>query len=263
VAFAIIGSGLIGTSVRLAVQRAWPHLDIIALDRGDSLEPAYTADTVVLAAPVDGIVGVLRDHGRRFTGSLVTDVGSTKRSIVSAAREAGVQNFVGGHPMAGAASSGPGGARADLFDGKLWFLTANAAKPQALSRARALVEALGAVPVMIDADGREHDRTLAAVSHLPQLVASSLMKVAGEAAPSGLDWAGNGLRDTTRLAASSADMWESVLATNADEIRPLLLKMADDLRALAGRLDDGRAVRDLFSAANEHRRRLIAPAPEG
>ena len=260
---AIIGMGLIGTSVALAARRAWPSLEMTEIDRDQPLDAAVGADTIVLAAPVDANISIITTHGRRFASSVVTDVGSSKRATIAAARAHGLSNFVGGHPMAGAASSGPGEARADLFDAKTWFLFAGGADPRALARVRAFVEALGARPTLLDDDGSEHDRVMAAVSHLPQIVASALMTVAGEAtATGGLEWAGNGLRDTTRLAAGSADIWSSILATNRDAMRPLLLTLSDRLRALADRLDDPQALRDLFDAANHHRRRLIESRQE-
>ena len=260
---AIIGMGLIGTSVAMAARRAWPSLDVTEIDRDQPLDAAVDADTIVLAAPVDANISIITTHGRRFASSVVTDAGSSKRATITAARAQGLSNFVGGHPMAGAASSGPGEARADLFDGNPWFLFPRGADPRALTRVRAFVEALGARPTLLDDDGSEHDRVMAAVSHLPQIVASALMTVAGEATASGgLDWAGNGLRDTTRLAAGSADIWSSILATNRDAMRPLLLTLSDRLRALADRLDDPQAVRTLFDAANLHRRRLIESRQE-
>lgn len=260
---AIIGMGLIGTSVALAARRAWPSLEITEVDRGQPFDAAVDAETIVLAAPVDINIGILRTHGHRFAASVVTDVGSTKSATIAAARALGFSNFVAGHPMAGAASSGPGEARADLFDAKTWFLFPRGADPHALTRARTFVEALGARPTLLDDDGSEHDRVMAAVSHLPQVVASALMTVVGEAtATGGLEWAGNGLRDTTRLAAGSADIWSSILATNRDALRPLLLALGDRLRTLADRLDDPQAVRAVFDAANTHRRRLIEPRSE-
>jgi prephenate dehydrogenase len=258
----IIGPGLIGTSVHLAARRAWPDAHVVEIDRGQSLSQVGGADVIVLAAPVDAIIGIIARHGMQFGDALVLDVGSTKRAIVAAAREAGMQYFVGGHPMAGAASSGPAAARADLFDGRPWFLVAGRASPATVERARSFVESLGAKPVVLDDDGEEHDRVMAAVSHLPQVVASALIAMVGASSGSRLEWAGWGLRDTTRLADSSADVWAGILASNADQIRPLLLTLADDLRTFAGRLDDPKVVRTLFASANEHRRRLAAAQME-
>jgi prephenate dehydrogenase len=250
---AIIGPGLIGTSVALAAHRAWPDVELIEVDRHGSVATARGADIIVLATPVDAIIEVLRDQSQHFGDALVLDAGSTKRAIVAAARAAGVANFVGGHPMAGAARSGPSAARADLFDGRPWFLIATVDRGP-LARARNFVEALGATAIVLDDDGGEHDRIMAAVSHLPQVVASVLMTVVGNAAGEhGLAWAGSGLGDTTRLAASDASVWESILSTNAVELRPLLLQLADKLLQTADELDDAAALRELFATANRYR----------
>ena len=256
---AIVGPGLIGTSVALAARRADPDTRVLTLDRGDSLDTIAGADLVVLATPVEVIIDLLRNAAHRFRDLVVTDVGSTKRAIVAAARESGVSHFVGGHPMAGATTAGPATARADLFDGRPWFLVPSAASPQATARVQEFVTGLGARVTRFDDDGTAHDRIMAAVSHLPQVVAAALMKIAGEAVgPEGLRWAGPGCRDTTRLAASSASMWESVLATKADQLRPLLQQLAGELAGMAERLDDAEAVRRLFEAANRQRRALEA-----
>ena len=254
---AIVGAGLIGTSVGLAARRAWSDVTLATIDRGDSLGAAVGADVVVLAAPVSVILDVIKHEAPRLDTSLILDTGSTKRAIVLAAREAALSNFVGGHPMAGAASSGPAEARADLFDGRPWFLVHADPASAAAKHAQAFVHTLGAAPVMFSDDGSEHDAVMAMVSHLPQVAACALMKVVGDAAGAGrLQWSGNGLRDTTRLAASSAAVWESVLASNKAELRPLILKLADTLKTVADRLDDPAAMQQLFADANRYRENL-------
>jgi prephenate dehydrogenase len=254
---AIIGPGLIGRSVALAARRAQPDLEVVEVDRGEPVDRVSGASIVVLATPVDVILDSLRYFAEAFPDAIVLDTGSTKRSIVAVARGAGASNFVGGHPMAGAATAGPSHARADLFDDKPWFLVRGSAAAAAVDTAMHFVQRLGAAPVIFDDDGTEHDRVMAAVSHLPQLVASALMAVVGDAAgASGLRWAGTGLRDTTRLADSSASMWESIFASNETELRPLLLTMAEALRRMADHLDDADTVRRLFDVANHHRKQL-------
>jgi prephenate dehydrogenase len=257
VKLAIVGAGLIGTSIALASRRVDPETHVVALDRGDSLEAAQRADLIVLAAPVDAILSLLRDHAALFRHALVTDVGSTKRLIVEAAAAAGLTRFVGGHPMAGAASSGPTAARADLFEQKPWFLVPHHAPAEALEAVRTFVEQLGARPVEFDDDGSKHDRVMAAVSHLPQVVASMLMKVVGDAVgDEGLQWAGAGCRDTTRLAGSTASVWQSILATNREALTPLLLTLAEELQRYGAALETADATARLMDAANEYRRLL-------
>ena len=250
---AIVGPGLIGRSIALAARRADPAIEITEIDRGDSMQAAANAGTIVLAAPVDVIIDLVKHHAGSLRHAITIDTGSTKREIIAAARAAGLKRFVAGHPMAGGSTSGPAEARAELFDGRPWFLVSGGAEPEALSRAWQFVASLGARPVLVDDDGAEHDRVMAAVSHLPQVVASALMVVAAQSAGRRLSWAGAGLRDTTRLADSSAAIWESVLATNANEIRPLLVELAASLTRLADDLDNPDTVRALFTKASQYR----------
>ena len=248
---AVVGVGLIGGSVALAARRQWPGLEVRGIDRADPLEGVRGADVVILATPVDPIVAIVsRLPALVGPETLVMDTGSVKRVVLKAAADAGLRHFVGGHPLAGSTTTGVAGARSDLFDDRPWFLMANPSSRQDLDRAAALVEGLGARPVRFDDEGQQHDHLMAALSHLPQLTATTLMTVAGDATgPDGLQWAGAGLRDTTRLAASTAGMWESVISSNRDELRPLLKDLAARLDALADRLDDGPFVRDVFERA--------------
>ena len=248
---AIVGPGLIGTSIALAAQRRWPSLQVTTIDQGESLSKIGDCLVVVLATPVDAILQLVpKLPGAVHPNALIIDTGSTKRAVMIAAAMAGLRQFVGGHPMAGGAAPGPAGARAELFDDAPWFLT-NPDAPDAVQRAVKFVEALGARPIVLADHGEEHDRLMAAVSHLPQVAASTLMavvmRVVGE---QNLQWAGKGLRDTTRLAASRPEMWQSILGTNAAELKPLLKYYAAELASFADRLEDPDAVRQLFDEAS-------------
>ena len=246
---AIVGPGLIGTSIALAAKRRWPDLQIKTIDKGQSLSAIGDSLVVVLAAPVNAILDIIPNLPLVISPqALVLDTGSTKQAIMSAAAAAKIRHFVGGHPMAG--GTGGADARADLFDGRPWFLT-NPDAPDAVKRASKLVEGLGAKPVVLTDRGEEHDRLMAAVSHLPQVTASVLMAIVARAVGAdNLHWAGSGLRDTTRLASSQADMWQSVLASNSHELKPLLKYLASELASFAEQLDDPEAVRKLFDEAN-------------
>lgn len=246
---AIVGPGLIGTSIALAAQRRWPSLQVRTIDAGEPLAKIGDALVVVLAAPVDAILAILPQLPAVLDPqALVMDTGSTKRAIMVASAMAGVRQFVGGHPMAGG-TAGAAEARADLFDKKTWFLT-NPDQPEAVRRAVKFVEALGAAPVVLSDHGEEHDRLMAAVSHLPQIAASTLMAVVTRAVgEKNLQWAGKGLRDTTRLAASRPEMWQGILATNSAELKPLLKYYATELSLLADNLEDGEAINRLFTEA--------------
>ncbi len=249
---AIVGDGLIGRSVRLAFERRFPGAVVDSLDRGNDLSGLAGATTVVLAAPVDAILQLIpRLPHLAPSATLITDTGSTKHAIAAVARREGLSRFVPGHPMAGGTSSGPAQARADLFEGRTWFLVPGAAEKSAVRRARAFVAALGAVPVEIPGDGEVHDQIVAAISHLPQIVATALLARVGESVGTdGLQYAGSGLRDTTRLAASRASMWAPILETNAACIAPLLRALARDLESAADSLADRAQVDALFARAH-------------
>jgi prephenate dehydrogenase len=249
---AIVGPGLIGTSIALAAKRRWRDLRVHTVDNGEPLSAVGSSEVVVLSAPVNVILAAIPRLPEVIQpNALVIDTGSTKREILAAAALAGIQHFVGGHPMAGGTALAE--ARADLFDGRPWFL-GNPDSPDAVRRATEFVEALGATPVILPDRGEEHDRLMAAVSHLPQVTATMLMAiVARSVGPGNLQWAGSGLRDTTRLAASQAEVWQSILATNRQELSPLLKHLASELAAFADRLDDPNAVKQLFDEANRAR----------
>lgn len=229
---AIVGCGLIGGSIALAVRERAGDFETVTLDRGDDLSKIAGADLVVLAAPIGeniALLPALRAHLAPET--VVTDTGSTKAAIVEAA---GGMAFVGGHPIAGAASAGRAEARADLFAGRAWVLTPGpGAEVGHVDRVRRFVEALGATVHLVAPD--EHDRLLAFVSHLPQFVVSALMDVVGSrAGAAGLALAGPGLRDTTRLAASPPAIWRDILETNHANIAGSI----DDLITVLTQLRD-------------------------
>jgi prephenate dehydrogenase len=270
----IVGLGLIGGSLALAARRAWPRLRIAGLDHGAALEAARLlvafdtlgegvdvvcgAELVVLAAPVRQNALVLAELAPALDdGVLVTDVGSTKRATVEAARRLpSPLSFIGGHPLAGAARGGLALARGDLFEGRRWILTPDpgASDEAHLLRLRTFVEGLGALPHVMPVD--EHDRLLAYLSHLPQLAASVLMETVGVAVGDRLELAGPGLADTTRLASSPSAIWEDICATNADAIGPALDALIARLQAVRVRLHDPAAIAELFAAAQQWRERL-------
>lgn len=272
----IVGLGLIGGSIALAVRRTWPTSRLIGIDRPDVLDEARTlrtvdvsgddlgllneADVVFLAAPVRQNVRLLEQLSVTLTAPvLVTDTGSTKRDIVEAARRLPAHvTFVAGHPLGGAAAAGLGQARPDLFEGRPWLFTPplTAGGRSALEKLSAFAAALGSVPTVVDAEA--HDRWLAHISHLPQLTASALMHVVGAAVgEEGLALAGRGLLDTTRLAASPAPIWHDVAISNADQIGPALDALIATLEELRRDLGKGDRLTEVFDRACEWRARLI------
>jgi|SRR5688572_28642562 len=237
---AIIGDGLIGRSIALALARQAAPPDVISLDKNDPLTRAAGADVIVLAAPITANIQLLQQLPSVLTGEvLITDTGSTKRSTADAAATLPAHlHFIGGHPMAGAPASGSSAARADLFDGRLWILTPpQGCSPSLVDRLRALIESLGAT--VVEMTPEDHDRIMASVSHLPQLAISALMAAVGEAVgDEGLRFAGPGLRDSTRIAASSGAVWADILDSNGDFIDAALDRLIARLQALRQRHDE-------------------------
>jgi prephenate dehydrogenase len=269
----IVGLGLIGGSIALAARELWPTSLVIAVDNKDVLETAMRlhaidvaaddpvvlaeVDLVILAAPVRQnieLLGELDDHVRQ--PAVVTDTGSTKRAVIEAARALPPKfTFIGGHPLGGSAKGGLEHARPDLFKGRPWLLTPSGEGGDAMEKLTAFVSALGAQPRIIDAAA--HDRVLAFLSHLPQLTASALMQVVGDAVgQDGLALAGRGLADTTRLASSPAEIWRDITATNADEIGLALDELITMLQDLRRDLPVGDRLADVFNAAASWRRAL-------
>jgi prephenate dehydrogenase len=231
---AIAGLGLIGGSIALAVRELWPSVTILGHDRPEIAGPAQRlsvidracadvagvadADLIVLAAPVPGILELIAAIGTSGTRAVVTDVGSTKRAIMAAAAQADGLTFIGGHPMAGAVRSGLSEARADLFRDRPWLLVEANAPGDATDRVERFVRRLGGVPHRVDAE--THDRVMAYVSHLPQLLSVALMNVTNDiVGDDGLAMAGPAFGAMTRLAASPIEMWGGILATNGDYIQ--------------------------------------------
>ena len=254
---AIVGFGLIGGSIAQAASRRWPSTDIVPIDLGAGLAGAAGADLVVLAAPVLANISLLTELPPHLSpGTIVTDTGSTKRATAAAALQRPSMTFIGGHPMAGAARGGLAQARPDLFDGRPWILTPPAGHaPGVLARLEQFVQGLGAVPHIMTPE--LHDRFVGAVSHLPQLTASALMHAVGTlAGDAGLELAGPGLYDTTRLAASPPDIWRDVAATNADVLGAALDTLIGTLEALRESLASGEAIEEVFTSACRWREAL-------
>ena len=272
----IIGLGLIGGSIALAARQLWPKALVIGVDNKDVLETAMRlhaidvaaddfivlaeADLVIFAAPVRTNIALLAELDANVRQpAVITDTGSTKRGMMDAAGGLPPRfTFIGGHPLAGAAQGGLEHARPDLFTGRPWLLTVNAATDAAaaaLAKLTEFVQALGAVPRVMGVQA--HDRLLAFLSHLPQLTASALMQVVGDAVrQDGLALAGRGLADTTRLASSPPDIWRDIAATNADEIGPALDALIALLQDLRRDLSDGDKLSDVFAEAARWRATL-------
>lgn len=249
---AVIGVGLLGGSVARAARarglvreivgigrdasRLAPALDDGTLDRAttDVAAGVGEADFVVLAAPVGAIERLLETVWPVLAPeTVVTDVGSTKQGIVAAALRlaaARPRQFVGSHPMAGSEQSGYGVARAELFQGATVIVTpTDASPPPAVKAVTTFWEALGAGRILT-LDPETHDRVVAAVSHLPHLVACALVDGVERFDPASFDVAARGFRDTTRIAAGDPEVWGEIFLANRG---PLAASLREFLRSLA------------------------------
>jgi len=266
---AIVGFGLIGGSIALATRKGWSRTWIVAVDRpsiiqtalqsgtadegGEDLSACAEADLVVLAAPIQTNIHLLCELPKYVTrDALVTDVGSTKRHITDTARCLPERlQFVGGHPLAGASTGGLNAARADLFVDNAWILTPADGHSSSRELLTHFINGLGAHVHFMTPEA--HDDAVAYLSHLPQIVASALMHVVGEkTGEDGLALAGRGLRDTTRLASSPADIWRDIAATNRDNIGPAI----DDLIQVLVRMKSSQAIAETFESAARWKRIL-------
>ena len=256
----IVGVGLIGGSVGLAARRSgWDVIGVDnpevleeavssgAIDRPSTLKEARGADLVVLAAPIS----MVTDLAAKLppTDALVTDVASTKTAIVAEAEERGLR-FVGGHPMAGSQLSGVAHARADLFKGARYFLTpTDKTDPDAYREVSGFVRELGAVPTAVDPE--KHDLLMAALSHLPHLMAAALLKVASDISPEALSFAGPSFRDLTRVGASNPSLWSDILAENAPALGEALGAFAGAMAQLGSEIKDREVMQRRFLDARE------------
>ncbi|WP_052850055.1 prephenate dehydrogenase [Streptomyces avicenniae] len=250
----VVGTGLIGTSVALALSARGVRVHLedhdpdqpktaAALGAGTDEPPAGAVDLAVVAVPPAHIARTLAALQRRGAARGYVDVGSVKGGPRRELADLGgdLDSYLGTHPMSGKERSGPLAATADLFEGRPWVLTPTpGTDTEVLNLALELVALCRAVPVVMDADA--HDRAVALVSHTPQLVSSLVAARLEDAAESAVRLSGQGLRDVTRVAASDPRMWLDILSTNPGPV-------ADVLAALAGDLDEAvRSLRALESA---------------
>ena len=259
---AIVGLGLMGGSLALALRRARPGWTIVGVDRAEAargravelgaVEQAAAdlgpADLVVLAVPVLAVRELLPSVAGAAADAVVTDLCSTKRQVVAWAAEAGL-DLVGGHPLCGRELTGIDAASADLYEGAPWVLTRHD------PRVEEMVEAAGARAVVMDAD--EHDRLVAGISHSAFVLSAAYM-LACAGSP---DWpemaalAAGGFRDMTRLAAGDPAMYAGIAATNRDQLAARLDDFDAALARLRSALRGEGDLRQLLESAQAERRR--------
>ena len=282
---AIIGTGLIGTSIGLNLRaRKDRNFEVVGADRdranarlakkmgaldgeAGSLEEAVEgAGLVVIAVPVLAAQSILKELGKFLApGVVVTDTCSTKADILRWADELlpETAHFVGGHPMAGRETSGPGAATADLFKGATWAITPSPrADEQAVGIVMGFVESLGASPLYIDPV--EHDQYAAAVSHLPLLLSVTLFRMVRDS----VGWedasllAGPGFKDMTRLASGDPTMSRDIMATNREAVVHWIGRMQEELTLVRKAVDEGDdAVLDLFRSTQLDRDSFMINPP--
>ena len=270
----VVGAGLIGTSVALALRErghrlalddvSAAHLRVALGMTGAVRYGGEAVDVALVSVPPAETGGVVADVLRGRRAAAVTDTASIKLEplrVVAAQVDRSLQaRYVGGHPLAGRERSGPRAARADLFAGRPWVLTPSAdATPGAVRAARWLARQCGATPVVMDA--AEHDHAVAVTSHAPQVIASALASRLAAESDAVVRLVGQGLRDMTRIATSDPDLWAAIVAGNASPLAAELRRLAERVDAVAGALEDSpsagaAAVRELMLAGHSGRRRM-------
>ena len=274
----VLGCGLIGTSVGLALRGGQDILlqdtseEVLALavsrGAGRRWDGQERVTTVLAAVPPRAIAGVLAQAQSRNLGRTYTHVASVQSQVQREIEAANcdLSCVVGGHPLAGRESSGPGAASGDLFVGRPWALCASPhSGAQARQDVRDLALGCGATP--LDLAAEDHDAAVALLSHLPQVAASALAGLLVPAgvggAVTGTELSGPGLVDTTRLAASDPGLWSEILQLNATHVAPAVRALASALEDLAQALDHDLpgAVLEFLSRGNQGR--ALVPVKRG
>ena len=266
----IVGSGLIGTSIGLGlVQRGVsvemvdsdPKSQALANDLVGRVE-VTAPDLVVLAMPSSQLSEVINDEFALNPHSTFIDVGSVKGEVELQVKTipALSRSFLPTHPMAGREIGGTGSARADLFQGRSWILTpSQELEADAKAVVLELISLLGATPIELSAV--DHDRAVAKISHLPQIAASLIAKQLTGTPAEWMELAGQGLRDTTRIAASDESLWKEIIFSNRAELEQLLVNLQNDLGAMVAALDDPEKIAALIAAGRVGR--ALIPGKHG
>lgn len=265
----VIGAGLVGASIGMALVDAGyrvhlrdqvsSHAKVAASLGAGTTEKAAPGEVglAIVAVPPSSLAKAILGALERYPRAVVTDVGSVKGAVLAelAASGTDVSRYVGSHPMAGSQHAGPLTSRPDLFVDRTWVVTPHATSlPDAVARVERLAaDCGGRVVVMGPA---EHDEAVAQVSHLPQLMSSLTAGRLVDVPPEHLRLAGQGIRDVTRIAGSDPDLWQQIVAANAEAVRTELLAVQDALAGLVAVLDDPAAVREFIARGRQGTRAL-------
>ena len=253
----IVGAGLLGTSLALALKNSNISVELVDVDANHlALAKALVGDeglstspeVVVLAIPATALMGVIESEYALNPGATFIDIASTKtKSLLEIEKFPAIaRQFCGTHPMAGRERGGPHGARADLFEDRAWiYCPTSETSPESLSRTLELIALSGAIAVAMS--GPEHDQAVALISHLPQITSSLLAKQLHGAKSDWFSVAGQGLRDTTRIAASDPALWGEIIHANQNQILPLLKGLRDDIDSLIANLSNTEHVQSFIA----------------
>jgi len=274
----IIGVGLIGGSLGLALKEKKPNFKIVGIDKQEIIEKAIArgaidegtvnleegikeADIIIIATPVKTILNILTQINPFVKkGCLVTDTGSTKAKIIETANQVLPQDihFIGGHPMAGSEKYGIDSASHNLFQDKTYILTpAHKSNFRALEKISLLIKMIGAKKLILDP--LEHDRIVGGVSHLPQIMAVSLINMVSELVQKEnnnnyFKAVGEGFKDMTRIASSPYKMWEDICDTNQENILEMIREFRNYLGVIEGKLkSNSYSLKEEFQKASKLR----------
>jgi prephenate dehydrogenase len=266
----IVGSGLIGTSIGLALTRAGKSVVMVDID-GEAQKLAQdlvgaapdggSSQVTIIASPLSSISQVISSEIAQGLNLGFIDISSVKTNPVLEVSSLGLDmtHFLPTHPMAGREVGGAESARGDLFQGRPWILDSRGVSDELLQAGREIIEICGGH--VIDMPVAIHDQAVALVSHLPQIMSSALAAQLEGAPAEWLDLAGTGLRDTTRIAASNSQLWREILAANREALNPLLDKVIEDLKSLQLSLNSESAIEEFIKAGN--RGRSMIPGKHG
>jgi prephenate dehydrogenase len=252
----IVGSGLIGTSIGLGLVQRGVSVDMVDSDpQAQSLANdliggvgVASPDLVVLAMPTTQLPAVIEGENLLNPQSTFIDVGSVKHEVVLHVESiSGLsRRFLPTHPMAGREIGGASSARADLFQGRSWILTPGT-EVDSSSRELVLelIAHLGATPIELSA--LDHDRAVARISHLPQIASSLIAKQLTGTPPEWMELAGQGLRDTTRIAGSDESLWKEIIYSNRNELQQLLINLQNDVQLMIDSLGNPDEIAQLIA----------------
>jgi prephenate dehydrogenase len=266
----VVGSGLIGSSIALALASKGINVTMVDIDpraaalAQDLVGPAPTdseADLVVIASPVSTVSQVIKDEIQQGFNLGFIDISSVKVNPVLeiSSLDLDISRFLPSHPMAGREVGGAESARGDLFQGRPWIIDPAGVAPDLLAAGRELIEICGGH--LIEMGISEHDQAVALISHLPQILSTAVAARLEGAPAQWLDLAGSGLRDTTRIAASSPALWREIISANSEALKPLINLVIADLSELVENLDNSQSVENFIQSGN--RGRAMIPGKHG